>query len=176
MPSTRGSNEDSQSPVATSSWSASTLTIASSTEPLSSALSDATHGELQRSSLDHMPIAPTLAVAGSFTAPEAQASPVSTEETGQRITRLQQGIRKPKVYTDGMVRNGNLAVTTKPNTLHEALANENWKHAMDHEYSALMRNQTWHLVPPSKGKDIIDCKWVYKVKKKSDGSTDRYKA
>jgi histone deacetylase 1/2 len=123
-----------------------------------------------------VPIAPTLPAAGSSTAPEAQASPVSTEETGRRITRLQQGIRKPKVYTDGTVRNGNLAVTTKPNTLHEALANENWKHAMDHEYSALMRNQTWHLVPPSKGKNIIDCKWIYKVKKKSDGSTNRYKA
>lgn len=29
---------------------------------------------------------------------------------------------------------------------------------------------------PPKGKNIIDCKCVYKVKKKVDGSVDRYKA
>jgi hypothetical protein len=28
----------------------------------------------------------------------------------------------------------------------------------------------------SKGKNMIDCKWVYKVKRKVDGSLDRYKA
>ena len=52
----------------------------------------------------------------------------------------------------------------------------NWKAAMDSEYLALMKNKTWHLVPPKKGINIIDCKWVYKVKRKSDGSLDRYKA
>jgi hypothetical protein len=47
---------------------------------------------------------------------------------------------------------------------------------MNNEYSALLRNNTWHLVPPPKGKNIIGCKWVYKVKRKSDRSIDRYKA
>jgi histone deacetylase 1/2 len=31
-------------------------------------------------------------------------------------------------------------------------------------------------VPSREGKNIIDCKWVYKVKRKSDGTIDRYKA
>jgi hypothetical protein len=39
----------------------------------------------------------------------------------------------------------------------------------------LMNNKTWHLVPYEQGKNIIDCKWVYKIKKKTDGSIDRYK-
>ena len=47
---------------------------------------------------------------------------------------------------------------------------------MDSEYTALMKNKTWHLVPYPKGKNIIDCKWVYKVKRKADGTVDRYKA
>ena len=47
---------------------------------------------------------------------------------------------------------------------------------MDAEYIALMRNKTWRLVPPQKGINVIDCKWVYKIKRKSDGSLDRYKA
>jgi hypothetical protein len=37
--------------------------------------------------------------------------------------------------------------------------------------------QTTHgLVPPRKGINIIDCKWVYKIKRRPDGSIDRYKA
>ena len=47
---------------------------------------------------------------------------------------------------------------------------------MDLEYSALMKNKTCHLVPPRKGINIIDSKWVYKIKRKADGSLDRYKA
>jgi hypothetical protein len=31
------------------------------------------------------------------------------------------------------------------------------------------------LVPPSKGRNIIDYKWVYKVKRKQDGNLYRYK-
>ena len=44
------------------------------------------------------------------------------------------------------------------------------------EHQALMRNKIWHLVPPPKGKNIIGCKWVYKIKRKLDGTIDRYKA
>jgi histone deacetylase 1/2 len=47
---------------------------------------------------------------------------------------------------------------------------------MDAEHQALLRNNTWHLVPPPKGKNVIGCKWVYKVKRKANGSIDRYKA
>jgi hypothetical protein len=32
------------------------------------------------------------------------------------------------------------------------------------------------LIPRKQGTNVIDCKWVYKVKKKVDGSIDRYKA
>jgi histone deacetylase 1/2 len=68
------------------------------------------------------------------------------------------------------------AATDEPTDLQSALADPNWKGAMDEEYDALMRNRTWRLVPPREGKNVIDCRWVYKVKRKSDGSIDRYKA
>lgn len=41
---------------------------------------------------------------------------------------------------------------------------------MESEYDALIRNNTWHLVPPQRGKNVIGCKWVYKIKRKADGS------
>jgi hypothetical protein len=90
--------------------------------------------------------------------------------------RLQHGIRKPKIYTDGTFRYGLLASTGELSNHHEALGNSQWKNAMDQEFTALLKNKTWHLVPRQHGANIIDCKWVYKIKKKADGSIDRYKA
>jgi histone deacetylase 1/2 len=58
----------------------------------------------------------------------------------------------------------------------EAFKDKRWVIAMGSEYAALMKNKTWHLVPYPKGKNIINCKWVYKVKKKADGTVDKYKA
>jgi hypothetical protein len=66
--------------------------------------------------------------------------------------------------------------TGEPASCGEALGNPKWRAAMDTEYQALAKNQTWHLVPRSKGKKIVGCKWVYKIKRKADGSVDRYKA
>ena len=100
-------------------------------------------------------------------------------ETRRPGTRLSKGIRQPRVYKDGTIRYDRLGLFTasgEPQFLQEALEDKNWKHAMDLEYSALMKNRTWHLVPPQKGRNVIDCKWVYKIKRKADESLDRYKA
>jgi hypothetical protein len=104
-------------------------------------------------------------------------APYSTDLSIARPgTRLQHGIRKPKIYTDGTVRYGLLASTREPSNHHEALGNSQWKNDMDQEFSALLKNKTCRLVPRRQGANIIDCKWVYKIKKKADGSIDRYKA
>ncbi|MCO5567572.1 hypothetical protein L7F22_021266 [Adiantum nelumboides] len=47
---------------------------------------------------------------------------------------------------------------------------------MDDEMDALVKNETWDLVCLPSGKKAIGSKWVYKVKCKSDGSVERYKA
>ncbi|KAK1613757.1 hypothetical protein QYE76_019274 [Lolium multiflorum] len=64
----------------------------------------------------------------------------------------------------------------EPRNLSEALTDTHWKLAMQDEYDALLANHTWHLVPPSSRRNIIDCKWVYRIKKNADGTIDRYKA
>jgi histone deacetylase 1/2 len=46
---------------------------------------------------------------------------------------------------------------------------------MESEISSLHKNKTWHPVPPKPGYILIDCKWVFKVKRKVDGTIDRYK-
>jgi histone deacetylase 1/2 len=72
-------------------------------------------------------------------------------------TRASRGIVKPREYKDGTVRWLLTAATDEPTDLQSALADPNWKGAMDEEYDALMRNRTWRLVPPREGKNVIDC-------------------
>ena len=47
---------------------------------------------------------------------------------------------------------------------------------MKEEYTTLKNNGTWYLVPNDASKNVVDCKWIFKVKYKSDGSIERYKA
>ena len=44
------------------------------------------------------------------------------------------------------------------------------------ELQALQENGTWSLTPLPAGKTPIGCRWVYKIKHRSDGSIERYKA
>lgn len=47
---------------------------------------------------------------------------------------------------------------------------------MNEEYQALQNQGTWSLVPLPPSKHPIGCKWVFKLKRNSDGSIARYKA
>jgi hypothetical protein len=91
--------------------------------------------------------------------------PPAATSPPRRRTRLQSGIRKPKIYKDGTVRYGMLTTTGEPTSVSDALADTKWCKAMEEEYDALLANKTWHLVSPSSNKNVIDCKWVYRIKK-----------
>ena len=69
-----------------------------------------------------------------------------------------------------------LASLQEPQTFHEASFNPLWQQAMKEELDALHKTGTWHLVDLPSGKSAIGCKWVYKIKTRSDGIVDRYKA
>ncbi|MCO5581578.1 hypothetical protein L7F22_035466 [Adiantum nelumboides] len=47
---------------------------------------------------------------------------------------------------------------------------------MQQEIDSIHKNHTWDLVDLPTGKKPIGTKWVFKVKRKQDGSVDRYKA
>jgi hypothetical protein len=91
-------------------------------------------------------------------------------------TGLQHGIWKPQIYTNGTMCYGLYTSSGEPQNDHEGLQDDKWKKAMDDEFGSLQRNDTWHLVPTKSRANVIDCKWVHKIKRKSDGTIDRYKA
>ncbi|CAL5429371.1 unnamed protein product [Camellia sinensis] len=64
----------------------------------------------------------------------------------------------------------------EPRSYKEACHDPNWIAAMNDELTALANTQTWDLVPLPADKNVVGCKWVYKVKTLSDGSLERYKA
>ena len=67
----------------------------------------------------------------------------------------------------------------EPKTVHEALNSEQssqWREAMESEYSSLIKNDTWDLVPPPEGKNIVGSRWVLKVKHDENGSVNHFKA
>ena len=47
---------------------------------------------------------------------------------------------------------------------------------MDSKYNSLLKQKTWSLDPLPSSKNMVHCKWVYKIKRGSDGSIARYKA
>jgi Reverse transcriptase (RNA-dependent DNA polymerase) len=43
------------------------------------------------------------------------------------------------------------------------------------ELDVLVKNFTWELIPPPPNSNVIGCKWVFKLKRKVDGTVERHK-
>ena len=57
-----------------------------------------------------------------------------------------------------------------------AFKHPQWVAAIDAEFQSLKKQATWSLVPLPPHKNVVTCKWVYKLKRHIDGSIARYKA
>ncbi|GKV42316.1 hypothetical protein SLEP1_g49726 [Rubroshorea leprosula] len=64
----------------------------------------------------------------------------------------------------------------EPQSYQESSSNPLWQQAMQDELQALENTRTWDLVDLPTKKSLIGCKWVYKIKTRSDGSVEHYKA
>lgn len=65
---------------------------------------------------------------------------------------------------------------TEPHSFAQASTHPGWTTVVQEELSALDFNHTWEIVELPPGKRVLPCKWVYKVKHKSDGTVEMLKA
>ncbi|KAK2373433.1 putative mitochondrial protein [Trifolium repens] len=90
------------------------------------------------------------------------------------VTRSHHNIFKPKKLY--VATKHDLQENLEPSTITQALKIAHWRDACSAEFNALMSNGTWTLVPPQKHTNVVDCKWLFRIKRNSDGSVARYKA
>jgi hypothetical protein len=72
----------------------------------------------------------------------------------------------------------NFAVSVEPQSYDEALRSmerDKWLQAIEAELESLRKNNTYTLGQLPSGRKAVKCKWIFKVKRKFDGSV-RYKA
>lgn len=97
----------------------------------------------------------------------------------QLLRRSERERRPPERYTANFAFSAEQYVQNDPLTLREAKLRSDWKLwkiAVDNEYNSLMKNGTWTLCDLPLDRKAIQCKWVFKIKRKFDGSIDKYKA
>nr|GEW37421.1 hypothetical protein [Tanacetum cinerariifolium] len=67
-------------------------------------------------------------------------------------------------------------IITEPTSFTVANNFPKWRQAMKEEYDALMKNETWSLVPHAPNTNVVDGKWVYRLKRDKNGVVTCYKA
>ena len=63
----------------------------------------------------------------------------------------------------------------EPQTYRKAFTDPLWQIVMKEELDALTKNHTWDLVTLPPRQSVVGCKWIYKIKTRSDGSIECYK-
>ena len=101
--------------------------------------------------------------------PFEDPAPITTLRHSSRVTFLPSHLRNFYCYTT-------LTTLYEPHSCREASINPLWQATMTEELDALSRNRTWDLVDLPPEKFVVGCKWVFKIKTRSDGSIERYKA
>ncbi|KAA3456249.1 Retrovirus-related Pol polyprotein from transposon TNT 1-94 [Gossypium australe] len=112
-------------------------------------------------------------IASQPTTHQPPAPPTTTQPNSHAmITRNKAGIFKPKAY----LTKADCSPSDTPVNIHEAMQSEYWQTAVHSELQALLKNNTWSLCLLLGNRRAVGCKWLFKVKKKANGTVDRYKA
>jgi hypothetical protein len=102
-------------------------------------------------------------------APSKDPAPATTLRHSSRVTSLPSYLRDFYCYTV-------FATLHEPHSYRKAFFNLLWQAAITEELDALSRNRTWDLLDLPPDKSVVGCKWVFKIKTRSDESIERYKA
>ncbi|GJT90236.1 retrovirus-related pol polyprotein from transposon TNT 1-94 [Tanacetum coccineum] len=109
--------------------------------------------------------------------PPPTPSPLPLPITRQRHANLRQNPKQRVPYNPSANHATVLPTTITDPTLFTVANNSpEWRQAMKEEYDALIKNGTWSLVPCASNTNVVDDKWVYRLKQEKNGAITRYKA
>jgi hypothetical protein len=92
-------------------------------------------------------------------------------------TRSKSGITKQKAFLASIQDSSMVDMSlTEPATYKSAIKAPVWLQAMQDEITALHTQGTWSLVSLPAKRNLVGCKWIFKIKRHSDGSIARHKA
>jgi hypothetical protein len=83
--------------------------------------------------------------------------------------------KKPKPFSRYMPLMCDL-VEKEPTFFEELIQNKEWMDTMTKEYHSIMKNDVWEVFSKPKNKDVVSCKWIYKIKNATNGSIEKHKA
>ncbi|GJR37554.1 ribonuclease H-like domain-containing protein [Tanacetum coccineum] len=89
---------------------------------------------------------------------------------------LEKFVGYAKLNTENLCFVSELNKSHEPKFFSKASRYSHWTDAMNKEMEALLRNDTWDLVDLPKDRKAISSKWLWKIKFKSSGEIERYKA
>ncbi|GJQ99103.1 ribonuclease H-like domain-containing protein [Tanacetum coccineum] len=128
------------------------------------------HGPLPNSQLNqNSPSQPASTHSIPAVTTNTNPNPASTHSM---VTRYRVGTNRPtQRYTLNVS-----TISPIPKSYSNAFRDPNWYRAMLDEYNALIKNNTWVLVPRPPDANIVRSLWLFRHKHNADGSLNRYKA
>ncbi|CAL8117591.1 unnamed protein product [Prunus armeniaca] len=107
----------------------------------------------------------------------SSSTPLPAINSHPMQTRSKSGIHTPKPFSDNHCHSTSLLDDLEELTSYRVASYSlEWTKAMQDEIDALRMQGTWELMPPPVNKNVVDSKWIYKIKRNSDGTVARYKA
>ena len=104
------------------------------------------------------------------------------EEETQVLRRSERQHNKPKYLDDYILLAEELGeeilmfLNHEPQNFGEAKDSKEWRRACEEEIISIEKNDTWILLELPYGAKAIGLKWVFKIKRNSDGSINKYKS
>ena len=129
--------------------------------------------------LDNHLIAPSSEDSEPETKPNKSSEENVTNNTTTTVRKSKRKTRLPAHLEDYVMYAANVIDDEEPKTIEEAIASKysaEWKKAMDQEITSLNKSSTWYVTTLPEGQHTIDLKWLYKIKRDSEGKVDRFKA
>ena len=123
----------------------------------------------QEKELDSMPTQPRRSE-------RVRHAPVRDDDSRYMTTSYSRRPRQPQGPQDSALLN---TVLKDPLSYEEAMSRPDaihWKRACAEEMEEFVRQKVFSIVTSPKGRKVIGCKWVFKMKHDADGQVERYKA